>query len=184
MNDPINIGGGNQIYYNSGCYDTDGDSLSFLMYMCYGTNWYQPNNSSINSSTGLFSFSNDTTGIYSFAFEIREWRKNTSGQYQIIGVTEMDFIASIAGTIGFKEQTLDKSKLIVFPNPATSDLFISLDKIASVNSDIEIFNSIGQSVLKTNYADKINISNLPKGIYTLKLSDKNISTDNFKFIKN
>lgn len=181
--DPINIGGSNQLFYNPGSADVDGDSLSFNMYMCFGANWYLPNNSSINNASGTFSFTNDTTGKYSFSFRIVEWRKNFSNVYQTIGMTQVDFLANIVGSVGLTELNINNSKVIFYPNPATDDLFISLDNSALLNLDIVIFNSLGQIILESKYSDKINISNFPKGIYIVKVPDKYNYTNSFRFIK-
>lgn len=182
-NDPVNIGGSNQLFYNTGSVDVDGDSLSFDMYMCSGTNWYLPSNSSINNTTGTFSFTNDTTGKYSFSFRIFEWRKNLSNVYQTIGITQLDFLANIVGSVGLKELNKNNSKAIFYPNPVTNDLLISLKNSDLLNLEIAIFNSFGQIILVSKYSNKINISDLPKGIYIVKISDKNNYTDSFRLIK-
>jgi hypothetical protein len=182
-NDPINIGGSNQLSYNSGSVDIDGDSLSFAMYTCSGANWYLPNNSSINNATGTFTFTNDTTGKYSFSFNIIEWRKNLSNVYQTIGITQVDFLANIVGSVGLTELNANNSKVIFYPNPASNDLFVSLDNSALLNFDILIFNSLGQIILESKYSNKIDISDFPKGIYIVKVSDKNNYADSFRFIK-
>jgi hypothetical protein len=181
--DPINIGGSNQLFYNPSSTDVDGDSLSFEMYICSGANWYLPNNSSINNTSGSFSFTNDTTGKYSFSFRIVEWRKNLSNVYQKIGMTQLDFLANIVGSVGLTALNKNNSKVILYPNPATNKLFISVDNSALLNFDIVIFNSNGQIILESKDLDKINISDFPRGIYIIKISDKNNYSDSFRFIK-
>ena len=61
----------------------------------------------------------------------------------------------------------------VFPNPATANLNIELENITSGN--IQILNSIGQSVKAFSFENQdfiqLNISELPKGIYFIKLYD-------------
>ncbi|MCX6352374.1 MAG: T9SS type A sorting domain-containing protein [Bacteroidetes bacterium] len=62
----------------------------------------------------------------------------------------------------------------IYPNPAKTELNINLSKPAIIAS-IQIINMLGQVMLsETVNADgnnlKLNISNLPKGIYLLKLS--------------
>ena len=182
--DPVGLGeSGNQIYYNAGCNDVDGDSISYSMINCSGTNYYLPNNVTLNNLTGLFTFSNDTIGLYAFSFIIYEWRKNLSNIYIIIGSSQLDFIAERTIAIGLNENVKNNRIFFLYPNPVSNELSISVDKNSADNYSIEIVNSLGQIVLKTKYADKINVSELPKGFYVLKLSDKNISSDNIKFIK-
>jgi len=186
LNLPMGFGtGGGQLTYNPGCYDNDGDSLSFSLTNCTGSNYYIPSNATINNTTGTFTFTKDSVGLYAFNFKITEWRKNQSNVYAIIGFSEMDFAIDIVNnTIGLNELKKSQIKLTVHPNPATSDLYISCDKTTLGKSYIEIMNSLGQAVLKTNYTDKINIFELPQGLYFIRLADKNNSSDFIKFIKN
>lgn len=68
----------------------------------------------------------------------------------------------------------------VFPNPATTEIKINFP--SSNNFTTEIINTYGETVLKTQNQNTINISELPCGVYFLKL----ISANKFytqKFIK-
>jgi Leucine-rich repeat (LRR) protein len=68
----------------------------------------------------------------------------------------------------------------IYPNPFSDFIYIKSDKI--IGENIEIVNSIGQTVLKEKITStKINLSRLAKGIYYLKLSSKN---NVLKIIKN
>jgi hypothetical protein len=171
------------IYYNAGFSDTDGDSLSYSLINCSGNGYYIPINAVVNYSTSTFSFSKDTVGKYAFALKIIEWRKNTSNIYNTIATSQMDFVVDITNTIGLNEFADKKINLFVYPNPVTNELNIILDDAIKENYSIEIINGLGQTVLKTNYNDKINVTALRKGFYFLKLSDKSIFSDSFKFIK-
>ena len=61
-----------------------------------------------------------------------------------------------------------------FPNPVTADLNIEMEQMTSGN--IQILNSIGQSVKTYSFENQeliqLNISELPKGIYFVKLYDE------------
>lgn len=177
---PINLSpSGNQITYNPGFSDLDGDSLSYSLYNCYGSNYYTPSNASVDPVTGTFQFA-DSIGLYAFSIKISEWRKNLSQQYTVIGTTQMDFTINMTGAIGLVENGKQIKNVFTYPNPATNVLNISCD--ICENSSIEILNNLGQKVLQTNYADKISIADLPSGIYFLKLSDK-LNSQTCKFIK-
>ena len=84
---------------------------------------------------------------------------------------------------GSAETKTDSSPLQIeiFPNPNKGTFNIHFSK-ATDKFDMEIFNEIGDVVLKEKYqgpeARSVNISNYPKGIYFLK-----IKTDEKVFIK-
>jgi len=113
----------------------------------------------------------DSNGCYVLGLTI-VCSKSTTYQF-----TDQLFITSIVTTISqTKEFETD-----IFPNPATDKLTINV----STKSDIEIINLRGQVVKSMKIIDNtesIDISNLSKGIYFVKiLTDKEIMTK--KFIK-
>ncbi len=70
----------------------------------------------------------------------------------------------------------------IYPNPANS--FISIDNFNEEYANISIFNVFGQELIKTNNPRNINISNLSKGVYFIKIIDKdNNLFSSLKFIK-
>lgn len=91
-------------YHNPGAFDIDGDSLSYEISMSRGENgqpvpgYFYPEigNSpgatyGINAVTGLLTWcSPQYQAEYNLAFIVKEWRKNTSGIYQIIGYVLRD----------------------------------------------------------------------------------------------
>lgn len=177
---PINLSSsGNQVIYNPGFSDPDGDSLSYSLENCYGSNYYIPGNANLDPVTGTFQFS-DSIGLYAFSIKTTEWRKNTSNLYSVVGTTQMDFTINMSNNIGIEEQARKIKNLFVYPNPATNTLIIPVNECK--NCFIEIYNSLGEKILQTNYSDKITISNLPPGLYFITLSDK-YNSKTCKFIK-
>lgn len=73
-------------------------------------------------------------------------------------------------------------KVNVYPNPAHNAIFINA---TSKISEIEIFNSLGATVYKNSKftGNRIDISNLAKGIYLLKITNGNATTTK-KIVKN
>ena len=69
-------------------------------------------------------------------------------------------------------------KLIVYPNPASNNLYIN-----NIPNNIEFINIInieGKEVLKTKTANSIDISSLSKGIYVIKFNGYDfVETRNF-----
>jgi hypothetical protein len=166
---------GNQFFFNAGFSDDDGDSLSYSLVNCYGSNYYTPSNATVDPVSGTFGFA-DSVGLYVFSIKISEWRKNFSNQYTVIGTTQMEFTINMAGAIGLPENDKQMKNVFVYPNPATNIINISCN--AADNNTVQILNSIGQCVLVANQADKINIADLPNGIYFIKTNSQTC-----KFIK-
>ena len=75
------------------------------------------------------------------------------------------------------------SKVNIYPNPATNHI-----NIAGLGWEtiLEIYNISGQLVRQefiTNNMERINIENLPKGIYNITLQTLNNEVTHFKLIK-
>jgi len=74
----------------------------------------------------------------------------------------------------------------IYPNPTNGDVLNISNTTASTNLSVEIFNILGKSVLKQkllNNSKNINISQLNKGMYLVKLISDTCSATK-KFIKN
>jgi hypothetical protein len=77
------------------------------------------------------------------------------------------------------------NKIKIFPNPAISEINVSLDSGFS-NTSYCIYDGIGRKVQSgiLNYENStINIFSLSKGIYILKIKDENNLSTNLKFLK-
>ena len=59
---------------------------------------------------------------------------------------------------------------MVYPNPAYSKLYIKSDKRIA-NSQKELYNSVGQMVLRTK-KNEIDVSGLSKGMYYLRVENQ------------
>ena len=74
---------------------------------------------------------------------------------------------------------MNKNKFNLFPNPNSGRFIIDFEYI-NTNTQIEIYNLIGEKVLAKNIIqDKlsIDISDKPKGIYLIKIiNEQNIQT--------
>lgn len=66
--------------------------------------------------------------------------------------------------------------LLIYPNPASNSVFISIENGVFKNSKIEVINYLGQIVLKTAFKNEIDISFLSDGVYTLQLISENQRT--------
>ncbi len=95
-------------------------------------------------------------------------------------------IHPIFGSIQSSVPEIKRKKLQIFPNPATDFIKIDFDRNSQNNYSIEIYNIQGTRVLyQTNFnKNTLNIQNLKKGIYLVRLNDNNAKIYSSKFIKN
>ncbi len=78
---------------------------------------------------------------------------------------------SVPGTFGIKETIFQN--ICVYPNPATTEIKVDLPFIN--NYTLEIIDTYGTLVLKTQNQNTLNISKLKNGIYFLRLTSANIT---------
>lgn len=187
QNFPIYFGvTGNNAFFDPNFTDSDGDSLSYpALIPCYITNsadYYFPSGATLNNK-GIVSFSKDSLGLYCFSYQIFEWRKNLDNNYQNISWSVIDFSMDITTSVGISENKYILENTSIYPNPTSNEINISFHKNNYEAYSIEILNSLGETVLKTSFLEKINISNLPKGLYVIRIIDKSIYADSFKIIK-
>lgn len=169
----------NTITYNPGAIDPDGDSLSYQLVHCLRSpsmsyqHIFFPN-TAINNY-GTLTIPNDSTGLFAFCIKISEWRKDVNGNYQPINETPIDFVVDMVSSVGINE--LNKNEMIsIYPNPTSNILNIKSN--SKTNSEIEITNQLGQTVLKQKFSESIDVCKLVPGCYFIRV-DNSYS----KFIK-
>lgn len=83
------------------------------------------------------------------------------------------------------ETFVNKNTIKVYPNPVSNNL--TIENSFGGNYQIQIFNQLGQFVLKQNQSKSttsIDVSNLSKGFYFLNIKAENRKLETIKFIKN
>jgi hypothetical protein len=77
-------------------------------------------------------------------------------------------------------ENVKNSKLIVYPNPASNKFFVQ-----GLNSgNVQVYDLNGRIAINTQYSENgIDISTLSKGVYIVKISDKNNSFSEKLIIK-
>jgi hypothetical protein len=79
-----------------------------------------------------------------------------------------------------------KGTLSIFPNPANDKVNIQLpESYQGKNISIKIINQLGQDIISKQFTnasqvETINVSNLPTGIYTIRLSKEDGASENSK----
>ena len=87
---------------------------------------------------------------------------------------------------GIKQQQLNSLSCEVYPNPTNGDLTITLNKVSNTTS-VEVFNSLGQIVLKYNpktLSNKVNLTNEAAGIYHIRITEGGDLVYKTKVLKN
>jgi hypothetical protein len=69
----------------------------------------------------------------------------------------------------------------IYPNPSSNEISIPFSNSDLTNTNITIFNSLGLKVLESEWKDKIDVRNLPEGIYFLIIKSGNF-TETKKFV--
>jgi len=90
-------------------------------------------------------------------------------------------LKDVSTNINLKKEKLQNIRL--YPNPASNLLHLEVLEANTENSDIEITNVLGQTVLISKYRSEIDISTLTQGIYNLKILEKNGIISVLRFVK-
>lgn len=162
--------------------------------------WYTPNTDATNSSgfTSLPGGYRYTNGAFASIGYFGFWRSSTEFSPAFASLLNLNYYDGNAD-IFFEESkkngfsvrclkdsslsntTFDKSSLQLYPNPVVKVLNVNIDSNL-INQPFTVIDNLGKVILKgkLNEGDNlINVEQLSKGIYYLKVSDKNAS----KFIK-
>jgi hypothetical protein len=81
-------------------------------------------------------------------------------------------VNNTALTVGMSEHNLSSSDIIVYPNPASNTLWITLPGNATASS-VEIIDVTGKVVAKQMNSNAVNISSLPKAAYFARVKYEN-----------
>lgn len=114
---------------------------------------------SATSTAAAFSYSSATAGLKTFSVVGTSTTGCTDDAIVTVSVSLCTGIESISGNV----------EAAVFPNPFTSEL-----KLSGLEGSVEIYNALGQIVIKTTTAntETITTTELPKGAYILKAYNK------------
>jgi hypothetical protein len=81
--------------------------------------------------------------------------------------TDLSFIQPVILSV---DDSFLNSQVKIYPNPATDKIYLDLGKLQNNLTNINIFNSMGQSIrTETNMDNEIDLSNLPYGQYFIEL---------------
>lgn len=171
--------------FNNSCVDfnfstndnLDGDSLSYeiVPYTIPGALLPAASTSfSINPVTGILSWCSPTfAGEYNAIIKITEWRKDFDNTYYKIGDVKADVQFVISSCTSLSEESLQS--ILIYPNPSEKEIYLKLTATESYN--IQLFDVSGKELMsqpvknQANYV--VDINEVPKGIYFLKITENN-----------
>ena len=86
---------------------------------------------------------------------------------------ELPFIITyVATALGTTETRQLDSRVVVYPNPTADSFKLTLpSESKNANTEISIFDQSGKKVKSFKLADSYNVSDLPKGMYVIKVND-------------
>ena len=135
-------------------------------------------------STEIFN-SGTITGnglIYSYTFTLEGTNPYFCG---IHGAGSMSGTITVDAVLGI-EDFKNNLSFTISPNPTTTILNIQLSK-SLTNGNIKVFDILGKQILteelSPNNLTQINVSNLSKGMYLVKVSSEGNNTETRRFIK-
>jgi N-acetylneuraminic acid mutarotase len=104
----------------------------------------------------------------------RTYTATQSGNYSV-EVTNVNNCSSISPIFNFTLTGINDNfqtvNISVYPNPSNGLVFLNLGDVSI--SEIKVFNSLGEIIYQSNKkVSSINLSNNPKGVYFLLLTDK------------
>jgi PKD repeat protein len=166
-------------------YSSGADSLSYFWDFGDGTT------STLTSPSHTYA----TTGTYTVCLTVNSGTcSDTYCQTAFTDSTQVGYgmktLTAKNMAVGIKENKATGIKIILFPNPATNELNVTMEK--GINEDYTIFitDVLGreqqiQTASISSQACKLNISSLPSGLYVIHLKTKSGNTlAKERFIKN
>ncbi len=201
---PLDTGCVNQCFYhNPSATDTDGDSISYELTYCrgsFGSNsagYSYPSSGPggifhLDSITGIHTWCNpQLQGDYNVATLIKEWRKDSGGNYFLIGYVLRDAQFIISTCTSINELNGAESTINVSPNPVTENLTVTLNQNNGELFTIELIDITGckiktfannESLSKENQF-VLNLETIQIGIYFLQFIGSNNTSITKKIIK-
>jgi pectin methylesterase-like acyl-CoA thioesterase len=146
------------------------DNIAILYYNVYQGNTLLPTKVYPKETGNTLKISNLEDGSYSFTLETVDNFGNIS--------TSKATVTVMVTTVSVNDLT--SSKLLVYPNPATSQLTI---KGVENISRVEVIGLAGNVVKSFNGSSAIDVSDLSKGAYMIKVYSENKSISK-RFLKN
>jgi cyanophycinase-like exopeptidase len=122
------------------------------------------------SAIKVYSIKGDNTGTGTF--NLNDWKTGTNGKWYNWSIKDMNIIETLSNPIQCNPNAIQEIRLnsiAIYPNPTNGNIILQSDFIID---KVEIFNSLGQlvyDIIEKNGIQKLQLHNLNKGFYTIKL---------------
>lgn len=145
-------------------------------YRFNGTSWNY-----LNAYTGMSSFDNDNFGYFTVAKGNKVLFGNSTERWTNPFSSQNGGAYMLDSTLSTDE--FDNQSIVLFPNPTNG--IISITSKSAELTQIEVFDSIGKSIIVQNSNfDSIDLSPLSSGIYLCKITTTSGQFEFRKIIKN
>ena len=108
---------------------------------------------------------------------------NDSARYIAKWMGNGSVFTNSVSVVGVNELNKKEYSVKVYPNPASNTLHFESEQYFEAGTEIEIANTLGQTVLKINYTNEIDVSSLSPGYYILKIISSDKRQFHSKFLK-
>lgn len=158
----------------------------------YITTLVNPLNSGYTTGSGAYNLNQAAvvTAIPFTGWKFDNWTENsnvvsTDSIYSFIVVNNRTLVANFSPVISVIENNSNEN--IIYPNPVVNELNIILKNTNYYGLNIRLYNTYGELIINefiNNISDvlKINLSNIPKGIYFIDISSNKINIMKKKII--
>jgi N-acetylneuraminic acid mutarotase len=94
--------------------------------------------------------------------------------YITTGVTNTARLKETWKAVGFvgMEELHATNRMLVYPNPATHALRISIPGLEKEEMNMEIYNSLGQAVFSGSFSETLDVSAFSEGMYVILIKDR------------
>jgi hypothetical protein len=171
LNFPLAVGTGYRLTTNGTLNTTNFGAVSPVLERSNGGVAYPYSISGLVSITNGWTGSATSSSAYYYFYD---WK--VQGASQICTSSRVPVTATVTSTVGINENN-SNAVATVYPNPATSNLIISLNKTISGNVDVNIVDLAGRIVSQQSFNSseklEMNISNLSKGTYLVRVITEN-----------
>ena len=124
----------------------------------------------------IYSVENSFVPVANVIYDIHIDKNNNIWFVNKAGVT----VFNEYGSLRIDSEKKEKNELKVYPNPVKD--YVKLEHKESIK-DFEIYSTLGVLVTKEPYKGKINVMNLSKGLYLLKITTKSNTIITAKIVK-
>lgn len=193
----INIGIYTVSINNTGCIETNTTNLyQVLPTPTITTNSSLPNFACLGqtatlTASGAFTYTWNPTPSGPVTGSVLTIYVNATSSYTVIGTSANTCTNSSVITQSMSPCTnineLSSSNVSIYPNPATNEFYINIGSLDPLNVKFKIINNLGQLIIDSSAErgeNTIDISNLSRGVYLVKIILNNIDITNYKIIKN